>query len=123
VHPWVKLNFLTENKCLKSYHSCRDISFPCSAPVWRDGQVAALVDDPRRLVHLERLAGVLLADAVAVGALVLVEDVRRELAALVLPHFQVVVLAAAGVVRGEVVAKVAPFQNLVLLSNFVNADC
>ena len=40
----------------------------------------------------------LLPIAVAVGALVLVEDVGRELAALVLPHFVVFVVVAVVVV-------------------------
>ena len=73
------------SKFLRSHHSGRSVDIS-SAPVRRHRQVAALVDDPRGLVDLESLARVLLPDPVAVGAFVLVEDVRSELAALVLPH-------------------------------------
>ena len=49
----------------------------------------------------------LLSDPVAVGALVLVEDVRRELAALVLPHLAAVEVVV-DVVEG--LARVIAFQ-------------
>jgi hypothetical protein len=78
-----------------SHHS---IAVP-GTPVGCDWEVSALVDDPRRLVHLQGRAGVLLTIPVAVGALVLVEDVGRELAALVLPHFVVFVVVAVVVVK------------------------
>ncbi len=62
-------------------------------PVRGDEEVAALGHDPGGLVDLQGLIGVLIAIAVAVGALVLVEDVRLELLALVLPHVECVVFS------------------------------
>lgn len=85
IHAVGELSIIVEDKP-PPLPSLGPVHWIGEVPVWRYKEVAALGHDPGGLVDLEGLIGVLVPVAVAVGALVLVEDVGLELAALVLPH-------------------------------------
>ena len=72
---------------VQQHHSCSPIDWVGEVPVGGDEEEAAAGDVARQLASLQRLIAVLVAQLVAVGALVLVEHVGRELPALAAdPH-------------------------------------